>query len=105
MSKIFLSHSSRDNFEAVAIRDWLAREGWDDVFLDLDPDRGIAPGARWERELHQAALRCEAVIFLISASWLASDWCLKEYMLAQRLNKKLFAVLIDPTKATADLPP
>jgi hypothetical protein len=31
MSTIFLSHSSRDNFEAVALRDWLAREGWDDA--------------------------------------------------------------------------
>ena len=55
MSSIFLSHSSQDNFEAVALRDWLAREGWDDVFLDLDPERGIAAGERWERALHEQA--------------------------------------------------
>jgi hypothetical protein len=27
MSRVFLSHSSLDNAEAVAIRDWLAGEG------------------------------------------------------------------------------
>jgi hypothetical protein len=105
MPSIFLSHSSQDNFEAVALRDWLAREGWDDVFLDLDPDRGIAAGERWERALHEQANRCEAVIFLVSANWLASGWCLKEYTLARTLNKKLFAVVIDPAKSIAELPP
>src|SRR5271168_780053 len=105
MSTIFLSHSSRDNFEAVALREWLAREGWDDVFLDLDPDRGIAAGERWERALHEQANRCEAVIFLVSANWLGSGWCLREYTLARTLNKKLFAVVIDPAKSIADLPP
>jgi hypothetical protein len=105
MSCIFLSHSSLDNFHAIAIRDWLAREGWDDVFLDLDPDRGIAPGERWERALHEAATRCEAVIFLVSANWLKSGWCLREHALARALNKKLFAVVIDPEKPIHDLPP
>src|SRR5271163_2009164 len=83
MSSIFLSHASEDNFEAVALCDWLAREGWDDVFLDLDPERGIAAGERWERALHEQANRCEAVIFLVSANWLASGWCLREYSLAR----------------------
>ena len=41
LSRIFLSHSSANNAEAVAIRDWLASEGWNEVFLDLDPERGI----------------------------------------------------------------
>ena len=104
MARIFLSHSSRDNFEAVALRDWLASEGWDDVFLDLDPERGIAGGERWERALHQASARCEAVIFLVSSNWLASGWCLKEYTLARGLNKKLFAVFVDLTRTLADLP-
>jgi hypothetical protein len=105
MSRIFISHSSLDNFEAIALRDWLAAQGWDDVFLDLDPDRGIAAGERWERALHAAATRCEAVVFLLSANWLGSGWCLKEYSLARGLNKKLFAVLIDRTRTIDDLPP
>jgi hypothetical protein len=59
MSRIFLSHSSRDNDSAVALRDWLAAQGWDDVFLDLDPQRGIAAGDRWERALNQCLISFE----------------------------------------------
>jgi tetratricopeptide (TPR) repeat protein len=103
MSRIFLSHSSNDDFEAVAVRDWLIEEGWDDIFLDLDPAQGIHPGERWERTLHEAANRCEAVLFLVSRSWLASDWCRSEYELARRLNKRIFAVLIEDI-AIGDLP-
>lgn len=95
MSRIFLSHSSANNVEAVALRDWLKREGWDDVFLDIDPDRGIAAGERWERALLEAAQRCEAVLFLVSRAWLASGWCLKEFNLAHRLNERLFGLLVD----------
>lgn len=96
MSRIFLSHSSADNAESVALRDWLASNGWkDDIFLDVDPGRGIAAGQRWERSLNQAANRCEAVLFLVSKAWLGSGWCRKEFHLAHRLNKRLFGLLIE----------
>lgn len=96
MSRIFLSHSSTNNAEAVALLDWLAREGWkDEIFLDLDPLRGIAAGERWERSLNEAANRCEVVLFLVSKAWLGSRWCLREFNLAHRLNKRLFGVLIE----------
>lgn len=61
MSHILLSHSSKDNFWAIALADWLRSEGWDDLFLDLDPERGIVADERWERALHQAANRCDAL--------------------------------------------
>lgn len=96
MSRIFLSHSSQNNSQAVALYDWLGREGWkDEIFLDLDPMRGIAAGDRWERALNEAANRCEAVLFLVSKAWIASGWCRKELNLASRLNKRLFGVLIE----------
>jgi formylglycine-generating enzyme required for sulfatase activity len=99
-----LSHSSVNNAEAVALRDWLAREGWkDEVFLDLDPTRGIAAGERWERKLNEAANRCEAVLFLISKAWIFSEWCRRELNLAHRLNKRLFGVLIEDLPIT-DVP-
>ena len=104
MSRIFLSHSSKDNFEAIAVRDWLAAQGWDDIFLDLDPDRGIAAGERWERALNEAATRCEVVLFVVSRGWLASSWCHKEFHLAGKLNKRMFGLLVDGL-AVADLPP
>ena len=95
MARIFLSHSSANNSEAAVLRDWLIADGWDDLFLDLDPTRGIAAGERWELALNEAANRCEAVLFLVSRAWLSSRWCLKELSLATRLNKRIFGLLIE----------
>jgi hypothetical protein len=46
VSRIFISHSSTDNAPDIALHDWLVGEGWGDLFLDLDPERGIAAGKR-----------------------------------------------------------
>jgi WD40 repeat protein len=105
VSRLFLSHSSRNNAQALALRDWLSSHGWgrDDIFLDIDDESGIAPGERWQRALNEAASRCEAVVFLISRDWLASRWCHEELALAHKLNKRLFGILIDTVKL-ADVP-
>ena len=95
MSRLFISHSSQNNAEAAALLMWLKEQGWDDVFLDVTPDRGIAAGERWERALNEAASRCEVVLFLVSRGWIASRWCRKEYELARRLNKRLLGALIE----------
>jgi WD40 repeat protein len=102
MTQLFISHSSRNNAEALALSQWLTAEGWDDQFLDLDPQQGITAGERWEKALHQAAGRCDAVLFLISPDWLASEWCRREFTIAQQLGKRLFVLLIGA--ARADIP-
>ncbi len=94
MSTIFISHSSRDNDRAIAIKQWLAENGWDDVFLDLDPKRGIVAGQRWKEALQQAAHRCEVVLALVSTEWLASGWCKAEVDAARLMGKKIIIALI-----------
>jgi WD40 repeat protein len=96
MSMIFISHSSRDNEPAKAVRDWLAAQGWADVFLDLDPSAGLAPGQHWREELRKAGEHCSAVIVLVSPQWAASKWCLTEFLFAAQLGKEIFPVLISP---------
>jgi hypothetical protein len=58
-------------------------------------ERGIAAGQRWVKALEDAATRCEAVLFIVSEAWLLSKWCHDEHQLANKYNKKLFALLID----------
>jgi hypothetical protein len=53
-----------NNAEAVAIRDWMKGQGGDDVFLDLDPERGLAAGDRWQTALRASVSRCESVVVL-----------------------------------------
>ena len=96
MPRIFLSHSSVNNGEAIAIRDWMKTRGWDEVFLDLDPERGLKAGERWQQELKRAAEHCEMVVFILSPGWVASPWCRTEFLLAQTLNKRIFAVIAEP---------
>jgi hypothetical protein len=103
MARIFLSHSSGNNAEAVALRDWLIGQGWDDLFLDLDPEKGLKAGERWQAALKQAAERCELVIFLVSPEWAVSKWCLAEFLLAKNLNKRVFGVIVESTPIS-DLP-
>lgn len=104
MSHIFLSHSSKDNVAAVAVAGWLKDEGWDDLFLDLDPVQGIHAGERWERALYTQAAECGAVLFLVSRNWLGSEWCRREFELAHKLNKRCIIVLIENIPLD-DLPP
>jgi WD40 repeat protein len=109
MARIFLSHSSVDEREAVALNKWLTDNGWDDIFLDIDPQRGLAAGERWQEALRQAADRCEAVIFIVSPAWAKSKWCLAEFLLAKSLHKQIFGVVLKdipigelPTEMTSE---
>ena len=72
VSRVFLSHSSRDSVAALALKIWLERAEpglVDEIFLDLDPDTGIPAGVRWKEALRRANERCEAVICLLSQHW------------------------------------
>jgi hypothetical protein len=95
MACLFISHSSLNNDRALAMRDWLAENGWTDVFLDLDPQSGLAPGELWRQALAAAADRCEAVLFLVSHYWIASSWCFNEFLLAKQLGKRIFPIIVD----------
>ena len=78
MPRVFLSHSSRDSRQAMAVKAWLIEQEpglAEEIFLDLDPHTGIRPGERWKQALQQANNRCEAVICLLSKHWEASHEC------------------------------
>ena len=95
MSRIFLSHSSKNNLEAVALRDWLNENGWDYVVVQCDPDEGAHSGDRPLRALRENVARCEAVIFLVSRDWLDSQERRDEYEFARNVGKAVIVVLIE----------
>jgi hypothetical protein len=99
VSRIFLSHSSLDNRQAIALRQWLIEQDpplANEIFLDLHRRTGIQPGNKWKDALRQASARCEAVICLLSANWEASSDCKAEYRFAEYLNKRVFSARIGP---------
>lgn len=107
MARIFLSHSSRDNRQAIALKAWLVVQDpslADEIFLDLDPDTGIAPGVRWKDALSRAAFRCEAVICLLSEHWESSPECRTEVRTAETLKKRIFAARLQPIASRESTP-
>ena len=103
MGILFISHSSRNNEAAFKVRDWLRDHGWGQVFLDIDPAQGLAPGHRWQQELKKAGERCSGVVLLVSPEWVASRWCQAEFLLADQLGKTIFPLIVAPV-AYNDLP-
>jgi WD40 repeat protein len=99
MPRIFLSHSSLDTAQAVALKRWLVEQEpglAEEIFLDLDRDTGIAPGERWKEALLRANQRCEVVICLLSAHWEASPECRTEYRTAENLGKLILCIRLEP---------
>jgi formylglycine-generating enzyme required for sulfatase activity len=98
MARVFVSHSSKDNLQAMAFQRWLEANGWakDDIFLDL---HGIGAGERWRDTLRKANSTCEAIILLASPDSLGSVECQKELELAEALGKVIVpAILRDLAK-------
>jgi WD40 repeat protein len=103
VSRVFVSHSSRDSRQAVAVKAWLIEHEpglAEEIFLDLDPHTGIRPGERWKEALNQANTRCEAVICLLSKHWLNSHECEVEFRYAENLHKTILCARLEPVPDT-----
>src|SRR6266545_4642746 len=90
MTALFLSHSHADRDLAVATGERLTALGVAAVFLDVDPDQGIAAGQRWEDALYRALRSTDAVVALVSDAFVASRWCFAELALARSLGRPIF---------------
>jgi len=103
VSRVFLSHSSRDSRQAIAVKAWLIGQEpglAEEIFLDLDPHTGIRPGERWKQALNQANTRCEAVICLLSQHWESSHECKTEYRHAEDMHKAIVCARLEPLEGS-----
>ncbi len=101
MPAIFISHSSRDQKIADDITAAIKRLGFEEVFLDFNPDTGIGAGADWEKTLYEKLARCHALILVLTPNWLASTWCRIELSQARALGKVILPVICAPLMGTA----
>ena len=95
MSRIFISHNSADNEITKSIVERLQSAGFECVFVDFDPDKGIAAGKNWELELYRELRACRLLIFLSSKASVESQWCFFEVAHAKSLGKPIIPVLIE----------
>jgi formylglycine-generating enzyme required for sulfatase activity len=59
-------------------------------------DQRLQAGQNWWQEILRRLDWCEGFVYILSADSIASEYCQKEYQLAQDLGRHVFPVLIDP---------
>jgi len=96
MSSLFVSHSSEDNEAASRLIEVLRKQGYESIFLDFDPDVGIAASRDWEKEIFSQLQDCRALMILCSEHSMASRWCFLEVGLAKAMGKPIFPIKIGP---------
>jgi WD40 repeat protein/energy-coupling factor transporter ATP-binding protein EcfA2 len=96
VSQLFISHSNRDKaiIEDMAAR--LRERGHGSLFIDFDPEAGIAAGSKWLRELYRNLDACEGVIVACSEYSMASHWCFAEIAIAYQQGKTIIPVKVSP---------
>jgi TIR domain/prokaryotic YEATS domain len=71
--QVFISYSHKDEALLNVLRDHLSPLRRQGLIADWH-DRRIAPGDRWDREINEQLERCQIVLLLLSASFIASDY-------------------------------
>lgn len=98
MSKIFISHSSKDS-ELVQRFVELLQLGMGcsarDIFC-TSLYGTLPPGEPFVEKIKENIIDAEAVIFLISEAYLASPFCLAELGAAWALNRAIYPMIVDP---------
>jgi hypothetical protein len=87
LPRLFISHSSRDDLAAEAMRIHLVERGWNrkEIFLDFDVG-GISAHQKWKASLAEANSGANALLCLASPDWLASKESQVERRVAETLR-------------------
>ncbi|MGH3822282.1 MAG: TIR domain-containing protein, partial [Pseudonocardiaceae bacterium] len=95
MASIFVSCSSEDRQLAYTVRGWLVEENHK-VFLAQDLRDGIAPGEKWQAGLYAKLRQADAMVCLVTVSYLKSSWCHAEVGAARSHEIPLFPLYAQP---------
>ncbi len=95
VARVFISYATPDRAVADEVVGWLQAAGHE-PFLAHDLRHGISAGEDWEQRLYEELRRVDAVIGVVSSSFLASTWCLAEVAAARALGCRLMPLSVEP---------
>ena len=95
MVRVFISHAREDSTIADELHEWLTSAGHR-TFLDHNLHVGIAVGENWQERLHDRLRWADAVVCVVTSSYLASVWCAAEVAIAQSRGSKILPVSAEP---------
>jgi hypothetical protein len=86
--RIFISYATPDRLVADEVSGWLRAAGYE-PFLDHDLRNGISVGEDWRQRLYRELREVDAVIGVVTSSFLASQWCSAELGIADAMGCRL----------------
>lgn len=91
MAHVFISYSKLDITFARHLRGMLQSAGIP-VWMD---ETALVPSERWWRQIEANIKSCSAFIIIMSPNSQTSDWVEREILLAEKLKKPIFPILLD----------
>ncbi len=88
MAYIFISYATPNRAIADEVASWLRADGHE-PFLAHDPRNGVGAGAGWKQRLYDELHEVDAVIGVVTSSFLASNWCSAELGIADARGCRL----------------
>lgn len=94
MARIFISYASPDRPVAEKVAGWLRTAGHV-PFRDQDLRDGIGVGEDWQQRLYRELREVDAVIGVVTSSFVASSWCAAEVGIAEALGCRLMPLRVE----------
>ncbi len=95
VARVFVSYASKDLALSYEVHGWLVEAGHE-VFLDQDPRDGIAVGEQWRTRLQERLRWADAMVCVVTSTYLASTWCTAEIVTAQSRGSRLLPLRAEP---------
>src|ERR1700688_335234 len=96
MPKIFISYSHKDERHLEHLREQLAAiDRHQPIGVKVASDQDLRAGDLWKEEIETLMSGADAVVFLVSAAFLASEMCSNEldYVIRNRRRSMLVALV------------
>ncbi|MGH3828963.1 MAG: toll/interleukin-1 receptor domain-containing protein [Pseudonocardiaceae bacterium] len=88
MARVFISYATLDRAIADAVLGWLLDAGHE-PFLAHSLRDGIGVGERWKQRLYDELREVDAVLGVVTSSFVESNWCSAEVGIADALGCRL----------------
>ncbi|MGH3999126.1 MAG: TIR domain-containing protein, partial [Pseudonocardiaceae bacterium] len=93
MARIFISYATPDRAIADDVAGWL-RAADHELFVAHDHHDGISLGEDWKRRLYRELREVDAVIGVVTRSYVASEWCFAELGIADARGCRLIPLRV-----------
>ena len=94
VARVFISYATPDRVIADEVLGWLRAAGHES-FLAHDDHEGVSGGEDWKQRLYRELREVDAVIGVVTRSFLSSEWCFAELGIADARGCRLIPLRVE----------